>query len=113
MKAEPAGGRARLKLGPTWIWAAILASALASSGIAWIHAAQREVQRQAAGGDRIHLHRHILPQLHHGTLAKLFFNLGQCGFQCFGFIELCGFIRCGHSRRWAERSASLRRRLPA
>ncbi|MPM84743.1 hypothetical protein SDC9_131819 [bioreactor metagenome] len=56
--------------------------------------AQRKVQRKAAGGNGIHLHGDILPQLHDGTLAKLLFNLGQCGFQCFGFIELCGFVRC-------------------
>ena len=63
--------------------------------------AERQIQAQAAGGDRVDLHRDVRAQLHDGALAELLFNLRQRGFQrglliggaCrFG----CGIFFCCH-----------------
>ena len=52
------------------------------------HAAypQRNIQRQAAGADGVHLHGHVGAQLHHGALAELLFDLCQGGFQRVFFV---------------------------
>ena len=46
----------------------------------------RQLVRQAAGGDGLHVQGGILPQAHDGPLAKLFLNLGQGCFQGLGLF---------------------------
>ena len=38
---------------------------------------KRDIERQRAGGDRLHIERAVLPELHHRALAKLLFNLAK------------------------------------
>ena len=44
--------------------------------------AQRNIQRQTAGGNGLYIQCGMLAQTHHRTLAKLLFDLSQCGIQC-------------------------------
>ena len=48
--------------------------------------AQRQVQRQTAGGNGVHVHGHVLAQLHHRAFTELFFNLRKRRLQRRFFI---------------------------
>ena len=54
--------------------------------------AQSQVQTQTASGNGIHLHGGVIPQLHHGTLAELLFDLGQRSGQCVLFCLRLGLF---------------------
>ena len=80
--------------------------------------AEREVERQGAGGDGLHVHGNVVAEAHDGALAEVLLDLGERGLERF-FLVLrldgagghgCGFflfshsdsplsIRCGRRRR--------------
>ena len=58
--------------------------------------AKGQIERERAGGDCVHLHGDVLPQLHNGALAKLLFNLAQRGLQRTFLVARRLALRRGH-----------------